>query len=355
MASFVSTNVRRNPSIVIVAFTSLACSSDQLSEEQLETPTTDASPAEDSPAGNDDGGAVDLNGGILLDDGAFIPLADVPDAAATVHIRVDNAGLIAGTYTRESGQASGFVMDRGAVTTIHVPGSVTTIAVGLNDHREVVGAYVEPGAPVDPETGESPTRGFLWAKGVFTKLDSPGAISTAPYDIDNSGRIVGNYVGADRVQHGFVLVGGAFTTIDHPDATRAPDLTATRLVGTNDHGKIVGSYGDDAGTIRAFVRDEDGSFTTFDLPGDDLLAEASGIDNRGRVVGRYLDATPTLRGFQTDGHSIATIDGPGGRCETAPFDINDRGQILIAPTGSVDGTTCAPDGAPAPALLGQLH
>jgi hypothetical protein len=34
-----------------------------------------------------------------------------------------------------------------------------------------------------------------------------------------------------------------------------------------------------------------------------------------------------------------------GRCDTAAFGINDRGQILIAAAGTTDGTTCPPPGS----------
>ena len=83
--------------------------------------------------------------------------------------------------------------------------------------------------------------------GRFTKFDIPGAITTAPYEINNRGQIVGNYGDAAGAEHGFVLRRGVVTTIDHPGATASPALTGTRVVGIDDRGRLVGSYGDDAG------------------------------------------------------------------------------------------------------------
>jgi probable HAF family extracellular repeat protein len=297
-------------------------------------------------------GAVDLNGAFLLEDGVFTPLPNVPGAVATVHLRINNRGQVLGWYVNGVAQLSGFIMDRGAITTIHVPGSMATVPTGINDRDQVVGGYVEPGATVDPVSGElGPVRGFRWDRGVFTRIDFANAATTAPYDINNRGQIVGNYGDADGVQHGFLFHRGVFTSIDHPLATRAPGLTATRLVGINDSGRIVGSYGDDAQRIdaqriHAFVRDTKGDFTTVDPPRTaGLGAEASGINDFGQIVGRYLDATPTMHGFLKDRRGFMTLHGPGNaRCDTAAFDNNDRGQILIPQTGTIDGSTCPQEG-----------
>jgi uncharacterized membrane protein len=103
----------------------------------------------------------------------------------------------------------------------------------------------------------------------------------------------------------------------------------------------VGSYGDDAGVVHAWAW-TDGGFTDLNPPGG-LLAEASEIDNRGRIIGRYVDATPKLRSFLYERGRYTRIDLPG-RCDTAAFGLNDRGQIVIAAAGTTDGTTCPPPG-----------
>jgi hypothetical protein len=294
-------------------------------------------------------GAVDLDGGLLLsEDGVYRPLRNVPGALATVHTRMNNRGWTVGAFGVTPGgpgdpaPLSAFLMRDGAVTTIEVPGAFATTALGVNDHGQVVGGYVEP-ENVNP-VGESPARGFLWHEGRFTLIDFPGAPITAPYEIDNAGRIVGNYNDADSVQHGFILEDGVFTSIDHPNATRSPNTNATRLVGINDDGWTVGSYGDDAGILHAFVRDPSGAFMTIDPPGALAGAEASNINARRQIVGRYQDATPKLLSFflEAPAAEFVTLDALG-RCDTAAFDIDDRGRILIAPTGTTDGTTCPQD------------
>jgi uncharacterized membrane protein len=202
----------------------------------------------------------------------------------------------------------------------------------------VVGGWVGRDAAVNPVTGETgPVHGFVWKNGRYTKFDVSGATTTAPYEINNRGQIVGNYADADGAQHGFLMRGGWVTTIDHPRAAQAPNMTGTRVVGIDDRGRLVGSYGDEAGLIHAW-KWEHGRFTDLEPPGG-LQAEASEIDNRGRIVGRYVDSTPKLRSFMLYRGRYTRLDAPG-RCDTAAVGLNDRGQIVIAAAGTTDGTTC---------------
>jgi hypothetical protein len=283
------------------------------------------------------------NASLLLDRGVFRPLSDVPDADVTTHLRNNNRGQVVGVYgdlSDETPRLRGFLMKKRRVTRLDVPGALLTLPLGINDQGQVVGGWVGPDATVNPVTGETgPVHGFLWEQGLYTKFDVPGATTTAPYEINNRGQIVGNYADAKGAQHGFVMRGGRVTTIDHPRAVQARDMTGTRVVGIDDRGRLVGSYGDEAGLIHAW-KWEQGRFTDVEPPGG-LQAEASEIDNRGRIIGRYLDATPKLRSFLLDRGVYKPIDAPG-RCDTAASGLNDRGEIVIAAAGTTDGTTCPP-------------
>ena len=48
----------------------------------------------------------------------------------------------------------------------------------------------------------------------FTSIDFPGATSTSAWGINARGDIVGGYLSPDKSDHGFLLSGGQFTTID---------------------------------------------------------------------------------------------------------------------------------------------
>ena len=284
------------------------------------------------------------NGGLLLERGVFRPLPDVPGALVTTHQRNNNRGQTVGLYVDDSGLLGrGFLMSRsGRITRIDVPGAVVTNPLGVNDRGQVVGSWVGPDAKPTPPSGQlQPAHGFVWRNGRFETFDAPGAVTTAGYEINNRGWIVGNYEDADRVLHGYLLRGGRFTVIDHPRASRQPDTTGTRVVGIDDRGRLVGGYGDEDGLIHAW-RWEKGRFTDLEPPGG-LQAEASEINNRGQIVGRYLDARPKLVSFLFEKGRYTRIEAPG-RCDTAAFGINDRGQILIPAAGTSVGSTCPPQG-----------
>jgi hypothetical protein len=284
------------------------------------------------------------NASQVLDKGVFRPLPDVPGALLTTHFRNNNRGETVGLYVEDSGLLGrGFLMGRsGRFMKIDVPGAVVTNPLGVNDRGQVVGSWVGQDAEPTPPSGQlKPAHGFVWQNGRYETFDAPGSVTTAGYEINNRGWIVGNYEDADQVLHGYLLRDSKFTTIDHPRASRQPDTTGTRVVGLDDRGRLVGGYGDEDGLIHAW-RWEKGRFTDLEPPGA-MQAEASQINNRGQIVGRYLDARPKLVSFLFEKGRYTRIEVPG-RCDTAAFGINDRGQIGIAAAGTAVGSTCPVQG-----------
>ena len=88
-------------------------------------------------------------------------------------------------------------------------------------------------------------EGYLIDNGEFTPLLFPGSTSTAAWDINARGDIVGVYVSAGAA-HGWIRASGEFTTINYPGAT------ATRVFGVNSRGDVVGAYVA-AGKTHGFV------------------------------------------------------------------------------------------------------
>ena len=64
----------------------------------------------------------------------------------------------------------------------------------------------------------------------YTTIDFPSAISTTAYGINDNDQIVGTYVDSLSRQHGFLLSGGTYTTVD--DARFR--LFATDMIATGD-------------------------------------------------------------------------------------------------------------------------
>jgi hypothetical protein len=105
----------------------------------------------------------------------------------------------------------------------------------------------------------------------FTTFDAPGA-GTSPgqgtfaFGINPGGAVIGYYIDASNVFHGFVRAPrGTITTFDAPGATTSPGQ-GTLAFGKNPAGAITGCYVDTSNVAHGFVRPHDGTFTTFDAP-----------------------------------------------------------------------------------------
>jgi hypothetical protein len=85
--------------------------------------------------------------------------------------------------------------------------------------------------------GAASNHGSLLSGGAYSTLDIPGSTYTQPNGINDSGQIVGYYV-STGLFHGFVLIAVGYSTLDFPDST------FTRAYGVNDADLIVGNYED---------------------------------------------------------------------------------------------------------------
>jgi hypothetical protein len=138
---------------------------------------------------------------------------------------------------------------------------------------------------------------------VFTSFDFPGSNATSPGAITPDGKIVGDYVGPDGNQHGFLLNDGTFQTIDFPGSTRST------LRWINANGRMVGEYTDTAGKIHGFLL-VNGKFASVDYPGADSTV-AFGIGTNGEIVGPYTTLPFTFHGFLLRKSNFTEIDYPG--------------------------------------------
>ena len=189
-------------------------------------------------------------------------------------------------------------------TTIDFAGATaTSLNGGPNPSGTSVGSYSTSGV----------THGFTLTKGgVFTPFDPPGSTLTIPNFISPQGDIVGNYLDASNVSHGFILEGKNYTTLDFAGAA------GTTLTGLNPSGEISGfSCSDPAcgntgapSTNHSFVRSKKGVFTSFDPPGA-ISSTASTVNPSGAVVGAYTDNVGNGHGYLLDHGTFTTIDFPG--------------------------------------------
>jgi probable HAF family extracellular repeat protein len=165
------------------------------------------------------------------------------------------------------------------------------------------------------------------AQGTYTQIDYPGSILTVASGIDTAGDIVGSYADPTSRRHGFLLSGGVYTTIDYPGAQD------TYTFGLNDLGQIVG--GDN---YVGFIYDiGTRAFTTLSFPVQKDFTTAAAINNAGTVVG-YVQVNQGsgafLIGFELVGASYLKVL-PRGYLYSTMSSINNSGKAVgIASTSS---------------------
>ena len=180
--------------------------------------------------------------GFVDDNGTYTQINVSPGISTTAS--VNDAGVVVGSsYLHTVGSVTpvytGFIDNNGTITYLNAPGTLNsdgyTYASGINDADQVVGTAMT--------TYGGLQQGFLYQNGTFTFIDDPDAGTgsgqgTDAVAINNSGVIVGFYT-IVQVMHGFVDIGGIFTTVDDPLGVKG-----TQILGINDAGQIVGTYFD---------------------------------------------------------------------------------------------------------------
>jgi len=181
----------------------------------------------------------------------------------------------------------------------------------------------------------------LLAADTIITFDAPGAgiasgQGTVLSSITPGGAIAGYYADAGNVHHGFFLsaLGGTFTSFDAPGAGIVGQFQfrGTFAYGINPQGAIAGYYGDTSGVPHGYVRDPDGTITTFDVLGA-ARTFAYDINPAGMIAGYYRVGV-TLHGYVRDpGGTITTFDAPGAG-------TGFRQGTFVTPFGAIN-----PDGA----------
>jgi probable HAF family extracellular repeat protein len=166
-----------------------------------------------------------------------------------------------------------------------------------------------------------PSGGF-----VFTTLDVPNAGTgrvqgTTPFGLNDLGQIVGSYVDANSIRHGFLFSGGTYTTYDYPGSSY------TDLNGVNDLGVAVGHAFVSASNSPTFQL-QNGVFTALPLI-KGAQSYPLGINASGEIVGQYhyLTSPTHAHGFLLTNGEYDTINAPNGG-GTSLVGVNDYGQIV---------------------------
>jgi uncharacterized membrane protein len=211
-------------------------------------------------------------------------------------------------YDPTMGEAHGYLRDaRGRVTTIDVPGALTTLAWRINNRGQVVGIYSD----VDRQVPLRFLRGYLYEDGRFIRIDAPGVSTTFLNDINDRGQSTGQaFDAADPRNTHYAFLrerDGTFTRL--PDV---PGAVQTIHIGLNNRGQTAAtaaflSADGTFVTLRAF-RYDDGEPTRIAVPGA-VSTFATAINDRGHMVGYYTDPAPGTTGPSA---AAAAADGAAG-------------------------------------------
>ena len=248
---------------------------------------------------------------------------NVPGALESSAFGVNNAGVAVGYYVDQSRVMHGYIVQGRVLTTIDDPNGTDTFCNNVNDQADfsVVGQYTNAGgAPV----------GFVYKDGQFTDIPGPaGAIGSSAVSINMAGDIVGYYLDSAGLAHGYLLRGGAYTTLDVPGAL------LTVATGINDHGTIVLYWLDAATFIESSLYDGR-VYSTINVPGA-VSSYAYDLDNAGDVLYRWMDSALHNHGALRQAGHYQTFDVPKSTF-TFPAGINDH-QLIVG------GYRAVPNGA----------
>ncbi len=200
---------------------------------------------------------VDAGGtqrGFVEWNGAFTSYTDphTPHVVGSANqlLGINDAGIAVGFYVDAAGNAHPVTLNQATkvFTTISNPAIGTnSFATGINDNGDITG-YTQN------STG---TYGWLLKAGHVTTFQFPGSLPTMALGINLHDEIVGSYVDAAGDTHGFILVGPAgpvsrWQKIDDPNALNTPG-NGTVVNGLNNNGHLVGFYTDRAGNVDGML------------------------------------------------------------------------------------------------------
>jgi uncharacterized membrane protein len=242
------------------------------------------------------------NHGFLRDANGNVTTVDYPGSSFSVASSINDSGAIVGWYSLPTAPAvrHGFVLQNGVFTSFDPPGSTFTNPLGINNRGEVTGRFCTLSVCLAPGLGSY--HGFLWQDGVFTSIDVPGANETNAFKASENGSTVGGF-GESGAEPLFVLRNGQFTMMALPNGKPVTQDDG----GVNARGDIVGTFCNGAPPCLVGPTDNHGfllsgdNFTTIDVPGAAATA-LTGINSRGDIVGGYTDANGHAHGLLLEGH-----------------------------------------------------
>ena len=235
--------------------------------------------------------------GFTLIGGVFTTY-DFPGSLNTYFYAFDNAGKAAGHYKDIDGLYHGVILEGGELQQYDFPGAAETYIYGLSDETGALSGNIVDAA------------GVSHAFSGDLIITFPGAVNTYGDFVNAAGAVVGSYVDADGMFHGFIRhPDGSFTTIDLP---KMPNLAFLFVNTITDLG-IIGFRAKAANDIpRSYILLPDGTLYEVQLPGS-VSTVVRNVNQDGSIIGYYDLADGRRLGFvgrptpQPDGENFGSI------------------------------------------------
>lgn len=160
---------------------------------------------------------------------------------------------------------------------------------------------------------------------VYETVDSPSALSTQIFGINDRGDAVGN--GFDVASYPFVYdtKSGTFTSV-----ANVAGFDNTSILASSDAGILGGSvYDDTTGIESGLILDKQGNVTVIDHPEAVVFTQVRGLSTNGLAVGYRDDGDPDILGVgfiydPMDGSFVDLIPS----VQTIAQGINSRGEVV---------------------------
>ena len=170
---------------------------------------------------------------------------DYPGGFDSQAYGVNDDGQIIGVYNDDAGNGHSFLLKSGSFSSLDLAGGIQTVPLSINDHGEIVGEYVTAADTIGYGYLEGPAGNVRF-------VTAPGSQPQETYfiSINNHNRILGQYVDADGNYQNFIRWGNHYQSFDLPSSYAASYVSAQTI---NDSGEIVGYYLDADNVAHGFV------------------------------------------------------------------------------------------------------
>ncbi|MDE0684687.1 MAG: T9SS type A sorting domain-containing protein, partial [Candidatus Poribacteria bacterium] len=207
---------------------------------------------------------------------------DFPGSQNTYFYALGNNGNAAGHYKDMNGLYHGVILQDGELRQYDFPGAAETHIYGMSDETGALSGNIVDAAGV--------THAF---SGELT-ITFPGAVNTYGDFVNAAGAVVGSYIDADGMFHGFIRYpDGSFTTIDLPTM---PDLEFLFVNTITDVG-VIGFRAKAANDIlRSYILLPSGILYEVRLPGS-VITVVRNVNQDGSIIGYYDLADGRRHGF----------------------------------------------------------